>query len=128
MNLLPALPNRSLGIFLGLVSSVIAADDLPKDIATRLTEKWLAKAKQLQTPEHVIYYRGSAKGGTASDGKHWAGEIKGEILVLTRQPAVATTCSKVSLSPTGWISVEGKNYMKIADDVPPWKKHLEPRN
>ena len=120
---------RTLGTFLFPVCLAIAAvtslaaDNLPKDIAARLAPKWLADAKQIRTPEHVIYYHGSATGSTAPDGKHWAGVIEGEILVLT--PSMANACPKVRLGPTGSISIEGVSQMKLADDAPPWKKLLE---
>src|SRR5436190_1780559 len=79
-------------------ATAIAADDLPRNIASRLTAQWLADAKQIRTPEHVIFYHGSATGSTAPDGKHWAGEIEGEILVLTS--TMATACPKVRLGST----------------------------
>jgi hypothetical protein len=104
-------------------ATTFAADDLPKAIAARLAPRWLADAKQIRTPEHVIYYRGSARGGVAPDGKHWAGVIEGEILVLT--PTMANACPKVRLDPTGSISVEGASHMKVVDDAPPWKKLLQ---
>jgi hypothetical protein len=103
---------------------VLAADDLPKAVATRLAPKWLAEARQIRTPEQVVFYHGSATGSTAPDGKHWAGEIVGEILVLT--PAMATACPKLRLSPTGGISVQGPHQIKLAEGVPPWQKLLDP--
>ena len=119
---------RALGAFLFFVcfavasATALAADDLPKDIAARLATKWLADAKQIRTPEHVIYYHGSATGSIAPDGKHWAGEIEGEILLLT--PTSAMACPKLRLGPTGSITVQGPSQTKLVDDAPPWKKLL----
>jgi len=113
-------------LFFAIASAAsLAAPDLPKEIASRLAAKWLADARQIHTPEHVIYYHGSASGGTARDGKHWAGEIKGEILMLS--PTMAIACPKVLLGPTGSISIEGTHQIQIADGAPPWKKLLERR-
>ena len=106
-----------------LSATALAADKLPKDIAARLAPKWLADAKQIRTPEHVIYYHGSATGSTAPDGKHWAGEIEGEVLVLTSFSAMA--CPKLRLGPTGSIAVQGPSQSKLVDDNPPWKTLLE---
>lgn len=103
-----------------------AGDDLPRDIAARLSSKWLVAAEQIRTPEQVIYYHGSATGRTAPDGKRWAGMIEGEILVLT--PSMANACSKVRLGPEGGISIQGKGQMKVVDKTPPWKKLLKNTN
>ena len=103
-------------------ATALAAADLPKDIAARLATKWLADAKQIHTPEHVIYYHGSATGGIAPDGKHWAGAIEGEILLLT--PTSAMACARLRLGPTGSIAVQGPSQTKLDDDAPPWKKLL----
>ena len=121
--------HRAFGTFLFPIclafasATTLAADNLPKDIAARLDPKWLLDAKQLRTPEHVIYYHGSAVGDTAPDGKHWAGLIEGEILVLT--PTTANACPKVRLGPTGSIAVEGKSQMKLVDGAAPWKELLQ---
>lgn len=105
-------------------ATTVAAEDLPKEIAARLAPQWLADAEQIRTPEHVIYYRGSAVGSLAPDSKHWAGVIEGEVLVLT--PTMAAACPKVLLGPTGSISLVGKSQSKLVEDAP-WKKLLESR-
>ena len=111
-------------VFLAFTSGrTIAADHLPKDIAARLATKWLSDAKQIRTPEHVIYYQGSATGGAAPDGKHWVGVIAGEILVLT--PTMATACPMVHLGQTGSISVKGPSQGKLVAEPPPWKELLK---
>ena len=121
--------HASFGTFLFAVwlaiasATVLADDDFPKNIASRLAEKWLADAKHIRTPEHVIYYHGSATGNTAPDGKHWEGEIVGEILVLT--PTMAAACPKARLGVTGSISIEGTSQSKLVDGAPPWKKLLD---
>ena len=104
-------------------ATVLSADDLPKNIALRLAAKWIADAKQIRTPEHVIFYHGSATGSTTPDGKHWAGVIEGNVLVLT--PTMAIACPNLRLSPTGGITVIGPSQSKLVDDAPPWKKLLE---
>jgi hypothetical protein len=68
-------------------------------------------------------YRGSATGGTAPDGPHWAGECESEILVLTSVSAMA--CAKLRLGPKGHMVVPGPSQSKLVDGTPPWKNLLE---
>ncbi|MDR3401887.1 MAG: hypothetical protein P4L99_05245 [Chthoniobacter sp.] len=106
-----------------LSAATLAHDDLPKDIAARLAPKWLAAAKQIRTPERVVYYHGSATGNTAPDGQHWIGQIKGEVLVLTSDSAAA--CPELELGPTGSLAVHRQSQTKIVEAKPPWQNLLE---
>lgn len=110
-NLRPALGAFLLSVCLALASATtLAAASLPTSLESRLAPKWTQGAKQIRTPERVIYYHGSARGGVRSDGKHWAGVIKGEILVLT--PMAAIACPKVRLGSTGNVSITGSSQTR----------------
>ena len=106
----------------------IAGDSLPKQIAERLSEKWISEARRHEIGSRVIYEQ--AHSGTLviyCPVKNPVGELVGEILILS--PTSAVACSKLTVSPAGEMKIDGINYSAVKTGRSAlWDKYLSKRN
>ncbi len=90
----------------------------------RLSREWVQQAKVITMGEQTVYFRGEAVVGTELPLIGWAGDITGEVLIVT--PKSAVVCTNLTITPDGKVHVPAKSH-KVEKEPPNEWEYLIPR-
>ena len=90
----------------------------------RLSREWIQQAKVITVGEQTVYFHGEADVGPELPMIGWAGDITGEVLIVTRTSA--TVGANLKIAPDGGVHVTGKSHTEVKDPPNAWE-YLIPR-
>jgi hypothetical protein len=90
----------------------------------RLAKEWIQQAKVITLGEQTVYFQGEAEVGPELPLIGWAGDITGDVLIVT--PKSATVCTDLKITPEGAIHFAGKSHTEAKDPPNAWE-YLIPR-
>jgi hypothetical protein len=90
----------------------------------RLSREWVQQAKVIPLEEQIVYFKGEAEVGPELPLIGWAGDITGEVLIVT--PTSATVCTNLSITSNGGVHVPSTSHT-VAKEPPNEWEHLIPR-
>jgi hypothetical protein len=90
----------------------------------RLSREWIQQAKVITLGEQTVYFQGEAEVGPELPLIGWAGDITGDVLIVTSKSA--TVCTNLKITPDGAIHFAGKSHTEAKDPPNAWE-YLSPR-
>jgi hypothetical protein len=113
---------------LGLTQCASTPEEQQKEWAAilehRLSREWVQQAKVITMGEQTVYFKGEAEVGPELPLIGWAGDITGEVLIVTAKSAVV--CTNLTITPDGAVHVPAKSH-KVEKDSPNEWEYLIPR-
>jgi len=90
----------------------------------RLSREWILQAKVVTLGEQTVYFHGEAEVGPELPLVGWAGDITGDVLIIT--PKSATVCTNLKVTPDGGVHVAGRSHTEAKEPPNAWE-YLVPR-
>jgi hypothetical protein len=90
----------------------------------RLSREWIQQAKVIPLGKQTVYFQGEAEVGPELPLIGWAGDITGDVLIVTSKSA--TVCTNLKITPDGAIHFAGKSHTEAKDPPNAWE-YLSPR-
>ncbi|HSI63508.1 MAG TPA: hypothetical protein VLE43_10325 [Candidatus Saccharimonadia bacterium] len=113
---------------LGLTQCASTPEEQEKEWAAilehRLSREWVQQAKVITMGEQTVYFQGEAVVGTELPLIGWAGDITGEVLIVT--PKSAVVCTNLTIAPDGGVHVPSKSHTVVKESPNAWE-YLIPR-
>lgn len=85
----------------------------------RLTREWILQAKVIALGGQTVYFHGEAEVGPELPLIGWAGNIKGEVLIVTAK--TATVCTDVTITPDGAVHLPVDFHTETREPPNSWE-------
>jgi hypothetical protein len=90
----------------------------------RLSREWIQQAKVITLGNQTVYFHGEAEVGPELPLVGWAGDVTGEVLIVSSKSAIV--CANLKITPDGAIHFVGKSHTELKEPPNDWE-YLVPR-